>query len=189
MADPYVYPGTTVLRNKLDIRDATQLAAIERAVTTAKFLTEPPPLDVSPAGYRALHRYIFEDLYDWAGDCRTVNMAKGQSLFCAPQYIAEQLKERFAAILADPAAMSSDAATFANSLSLHVNELNAIHPFREGNGRTLQIWLQQMADAAGQPFELTHVRPKDWIDASIEGFLNGNAKPFETLILGAIGGA
>ncbi|MCB1529295.1 MAG: Fic family protein [Hyphomicrobiaceae bacterium] len=187
MADPYVYPGSTVLKNKLDIRDVEQLAAIERAITTAKFLSPPPALDVTADGYRSLHRYIFEDVYDWAGDYRSVNIAKGNSFFCAPQFIAKQMNERFDVIRADDRILSRDSGTFAESLAEHVSELNAIHPFREGNGRTLQIWLQQMADAAGVPFELTRVPPQGWINASITSFAVGDTKPFETIILRAIG--
>ena len=76
-SDPYTYPGTDVLRNILDIRDLQQLAAFEANATTARLIE----LDAAPiegradiAHLQAIHRYVFQDVYPWAGEFRTVNI-------------------------------------------------------------------------------------------------------------------
>ena len=92
MADPYVYKGTNVLKNKLNIKDFDELENIESLITKAKII-EPPEFEISLEGYRAIHRYIFEDLYGWSGEYRSVEMSKGNSpklLFCGSNPNADQ---------------------------------------------------------------------------------------------------
>jgi len=72
MSDPYLYPGTDVLRNKEDIRDAGELEAFERLATANRMETLPHNVPVTVEGYREIHRYIFQDVFDWAGEIRTV---------------------------------------------------------------------------------------------------------------------
>jgi cell filamentation protein len=84
MADPYVYPGTQVLINKEDIRDAEELAVFERVMSAQRMSEQLPAVEISAAGYRALHRHLFQDVYEWAGEPRTVALAKGSSMFCRP---------------------------------------------------------------------------------------------------------
>jgi cell filamentation protein len=100
MTDPYVYPGTEVLINKEDIRDHGELEAFERIVTAARMETQPTQIPATEDGYRRLHRYIFQNVYDWAGEYRTVNIAKGSHMFCLVPYIGDQMRQRFAAIQA-----------------------------------------------------------------------------------------
>lgn len=61
----YFWPGAEILRNKLGIRDADELEAVERQLTRQRLREAPPPAPLTPAGYCALHRHIFQDLYDW----------------------------------------------------------------------------------------------------------------------------
>ena len=75
--DPYVYPGSLVLKNNLGIREAAQLEVAERVVTRARMrqpMTRTPA--VSPEGYQAIHRHIFQDVYAWAGDPNKDGRAK-----------------------------------------------------------------------------------------------------------------
>ena len=90
--DPYTYPGSDTLRNRLGITDDKLLTEAERRFTLARGaeaarMTFPGTAE----GYRALHRHLFQDVYDWAGQDRTVNIAKGGSRFAAVSYIGREL--------------------------------------------------------------------------------------------------
>lgn len=85
--DPYRYPGTSILRNRLNLRDQAQLDAFE-ALITAHRAEEPLPSGrLGAAHYSAIHRHLFQDVFAWAGRLRTVRIAKGDSMFCYPEHI------------------------------------------------------------------------------------------------------
>jgi cell filamentation protein len=91
--DPYVYPGTSILRNRWGVRDAAELARREATITAARLaeLAERPiPGDFDLAHLQALHRHIFGDVYDWAGEIRSVAIAK-DDLFALPQHMEPYL--------------------------------------------------------------------------------------------------
>lgn len=77
--DPYVYPGTTILRNKLDIRDAATLDLAERRFTTIRARQGIPQGDFDLGHLKAIHHHLFQDVYEWAGKIRTVEISKGES--------------------------------------------------------------------------------------------------------------
>jgi len=85
--DPYVYPGTSTLRNKLNITDADELDAFERRMVAARAAEGVPVGDFDLAHLRAIHRHLFQDVYDWAGELRTVEISKGRQQFIFRQYI------------------------------------------------------------------------------------------------------
>jgi cell filamentation protein len=86
MIDPYLYPGTDVLRNKEHTTDDRELEAFERMATANRMETLPDDIPVTVEGYREIHRYIFQDVYNWAGKYRTVDIAKSDDLFCLAPY-------------------------------------------------------------------------------------------------------
>lgn len=186
MPDPYVYPDTAVLINKQDIRDEEALSQLEREVTSLKSLSLPKDFKISDDGYRAIHRFIFEDLYGWAGDYRTVNISKGNSPFCFVAQIQNQMKQRFDLILSDPNLLSGDIKTFSSAAAEHINELNAIHPFREGNGRIMRLFLRQLADRAKLVLSLSDIAGQEWIEATIIGFRELDNQPLAKVIADTI---
>src|SRR5690242_5135625 len=104
MSDPYVYPGSTVLKNKADIRDSEKAARLERLKAQERYRQALADIEsgsltvaMTAAQYRELHRRVFEDVYEWAGELRTVNIAK-QDLFCLTPHVAKELEKRFALI-------------------------------------------------------------------------------------------
>src|SRR5664279_3192656 len=138
--DPYVYPGTTVLRNHRGIRTQTELTAVEAEVT-AYALAQLASRRI-PGGYdlrhmQAFHRAIFGDLYRWAGELRTVAIAK-TGLFCLPEHHLRWM----------------DRETFVDRLTYFAGEINALHPFRDGNGRTQRAFLGQLARDADHHLSL-----------------------------------
>lgn len=130
--DPLCYPGTTALRNLLDIEDPQLLEEAELAL----FLTradEPFPVGYFGVDhYLDLHRHLFQDVYPWAGEIRTIRIGKDSNWFCYPEYIQSELNRVFAE-LADPDALTlMSTPDFAKHVAHFLAELNAVHPFREG---------------------------------------------------------
>ena len=174
-SDPYTYPGTETLRNRLGLTDEKTLIEAERRLTQARGaeaarLTFPATAD----GYRALHKHLFQDLYDWAGQDRTVNIAKGGSSFAAVPYVARELDKRFADMGAQSGFRGLPRDEFFDRLGDHINEINAIHPFREGNGRTMRHHAAQLAREAGHPIRIAAIDKDKWMEASRHGFLTGD---------------
>ena len=181
-ARPHVYSGTAILINKEGIRNQVELEAFERVMTAARLETLPVNMPLTQDGYRQLHLHIFQDVYDWAGNYRTVNIAKGGHLFCLVPYIADHIRQRFASLQADGILASRSREDFVGRAAEHISELNAIHPFRDGNGRTLRAFLECLADHAGFRVTLERVDPAAWIDASIRGFRDGDYEPMRRVI-------
>jgi cell filamentation protein len=181
--DPYTYPGTDTLRNRLGITDDKTLTEAERRLTQARGaeaarLTFPATAD----GYRALHRHLFQDLYEWAGQDRSVNIAKGGSNFAHVPYIARELDKRFADIGTGDTLRGLTRDEFFDRLGNHINEMNAIHPFREGNGRTMRHHAAQLARDAGHPIRIASIDKTAWMDASRHGFLTGDHRPMAAVL-------
>jgi cell filamentation protein len=174
--------GTEVLINEEDIWDHGELEAFERIMTAARRETLPTKMPAREDGYRRLHRYIFQNVFDWAGEYRTVNIAKGSHMFRLVPYIGDQMRQRFAAIQAKNGPSLSVSEEFVGQAVEHIGEINAIHPFREGNGRTLRAFLEYLADEVGLRIALQRIDPVAWIDVSICGFRDGCHEPMRRVI-------
>ena len=182
---PYCYPGTDVYRNKADIRDAKQLEKLERRLAGRRAETLPLDLPITVEGYREIHRYMFQDLYDWAGEYRTVNTGR-TGPFCKADYIAVEMDKRFATIDAEDNLRGLTSDQFATRTAEHINELNAIHPFLDGNGRALRAFLEILALQAGHEINLTRIEPEPWNQASIKGYYRCDHGPMRSVIFGAL---
>jgi cell filamentation protein len=183
MADPYVYPGTDVLINKESIRDQDELDAFERTMTLQRMSERLPKTELSAAGYREIHRHLFQDVYDWAGQDRTVNITKNGDTFCLVPHIAAQIEQRFVAIRAENGLKGLTREEFSARAAEHICEINAIHPFREGNGRTQRAFLAHLAEQAGHHVQLQRVDPHAWNEASIGSFREGNYNVMRQVIM------
>ena len=184
--DPYTYPGTDILRNRLGITDDASLNDAERQLTLARGAHAARLVFPGTAeGYRSLHKHLFQDLYEWAGQDRSVNIAKGGSRFAAPPYIAHELDKLFSDMAArnDLRGLSRD--DFFDRLGHHINELNAIHPFREGNGRTMRHHAAQVAREAGHPIRIASIDKTLWMEASRHGFLAGDHRAMTAVLSAA----
>lgn len=145
------------LENKLGIRDAAELARVEESLSKKKavWLFESGTLDLLPVGtfasLKAIHRSLFEDIYPFAGQLRTVNLAKGNFRFAPLMYLE--------AALANIDKMPQS--TFDEIVEKYV-EMNIAHPFREGNGRSTRIWLDLMLKKGiGQVVDWSRVDKED----------------------------
>lgn len=169
MADPYVYPDTQVLQNRLDIRDAETLKQVERVSTAQRMMELLPKVALTYDGYKALHHHLFEEIYAWAGVPRSVNLIKGETLFAPPGRVDPSMEQRFSLIRQEKALRGLSPTRFAERAAEHISEINAIHPFREGNGRTQRAFLKVLAQQAGHVLDLSRIEPAPWNQASILG--------------------
>ena len=168
--DPLCYPGTTVLINLLDLRDAALLEEVELALFLTRADEPFPAGNLDAAHYLSLHRHLFQDVYAWAGRIRTIRIGKGGNWFCYPGHIPNYLDRTFKD-LGDPDTLRHlSPSEFAVRIGRFLAELNAVHPFREGNGRTQLAFAAMLADHAGLPFDTGKLEPSRVLDAMIESF-------------------
>lgn len=168
--DPYCYPGTTVLRNKLRLENQTQLDSFEAEITAQRAEEALPAGRLTYSHYRAIHRHLFQDVYDWAGRIRTVRISKGGSTFCFPESIHREMSKLFRMLADKRHFRNTTANEFAEKAAHFLAELNAIHPFREGNGRTQLTFLLLLAETAGHPLAMDRLDPDEIMQAMIESF-------------------
>lgn len=183
--DPYCYPDSDVLKNRLGLRDHAELDAFE-AMITAQRGEEPLPRGrLGYAHYRAIHHHLFQDVFDWAGKPRAVRIAKGGNMFCYPEHIDAEMEKLFGRLKADNFLRGRAPDDFARRAAHFLAELNAIHPFREGNGRTQLSFLTLLAVHAGHPLALDRMSPEAMLAAMIASF-NSDEAPLASLIEGLI---
>jgi len=167
--DPYVYPGTNVLRNLRDIRDAGQLSQLEAIATTRRIieLAHKPVVGLFDVRHlQAIHRYIFQDVYEWAGEFRTVNIAKSGDPFAFHQHIASSLDKAFSELGRERYLKGADVERFARRAAYYLGEINAVHPFREGNGRAQREFIRQLGLHNGLVLDWRQISQEEMIEAS-----------------------
>lgn len=165
--DPYLWSGTEVLRNLLDIRDGLSLEAAEIRFSSLRAAT----LELGPARrglphLRAIHRHLFQDIYAWAGKIREVDIYRGDTRFCHFEYLEKEGNDLMQALEAENYLLGLELAPFTRRLAHYYCEINVLHPFRTGNGRAQRIFFEQMAIHAGY-----HL---DWQDIDIDAWRLAN---------------
>lgn len=180
-SDPLCYSGTTVLINKADITDPDKLEQFELAMTLTRAEEDWPVGSLDYSHYCALHHHIFQDVYDWAGQPRTIRVGKGGNWFCYPEYIENEM-ERIFTVLADQGFLTGlSPEEFVVQAAHILAEINAAHPFREGNGRTQLAFLMILAENAGLSVDEDKLDQDRVIEAMIESFV-GNENALSNLI-------
>lgn len=170
VSDPYCYEGTTILQNIPGLREQAALDQFEAAMTAQRADEPLPSGRLSVSHYRAIHHHLFQDVYSWAGTYRTVRISKGASPFCYPEHIARQMRELFGNLMRQHFFRDLSADDFAERSAHFLATLNAIHPFREGNGRAQTTLLFLLADRAGHPLDLDRLVPERFLQAMIASF-------------------
>jgi cell filamentation protein, protein adenylyltransferase len=185
--DPYVYPGTSVLRNLRDIRDAGALNTFEAEATSRRIrqLEHYAPLAsaMDAQRIRTIHHHIFQDVYLWAGKFRTVNIARsGQFYFASYEQIEPSLTKLFRELAMEQQLAGTDLPGFCRRAAYYLGEINAIHPFREGNGRTQREFIRQLALHGGHTLAWSRVEREHMYNASRDSFQRGDNKGFEQVL-------
>lgn len=181
--DKYCYPNSNVLINKLGITNKQDLINAEIRLTLLRIKElESSSIngDFDFFHLKAIHKYIFQDLYDWAGKERTVEIGKG-NLFCPTLHIQEYAESVFAKYHKQCLESKYDFKKFIKVFSKNYGDLNALHPFREGNGRTQREFARLVCLDCGFRFSLSHTTHQEMLNASILSFNKGDNVLFERI--------
>ncbi len=152
--EDFFYPGTEALRNKPGVRDAAELERFERGRTAGR-LGQLRAGTVVLAGrwdlahLQAIHAHVFGDVYESAGQLRSFPLFKGGSEFCRPEYLGDFAGEVFGRLAAADHLRGRSVAEFVGGAADLLADLNALHPFREGNGRSQRAFVELVARYAG----------------------------------------
>jgi len=188
-SDPYVYPGTTVLKNIPGIRNQEILDRFEadRVGQRSLELIERPLSGLFDIEHlQGIHRYLFQDVYEWAGDFRTVDIAKGNSYFAHVPYIESTLKGLFGELSEERHLRGLNQERFASRLAQILGTLNAVHAFREGNGRAQREFVRERAYKNSYWIDWSKVSREELYQASDASFMRGDNTFFEKLLRRAI---
>lgn len=188
--DPYVYPGTNVLKNRKGFTNAEQLARFEANQVTRRvleLLRTPVAGKLDAAHLRAIHHYIFQDVYDWAGKFRTVNIARsGEYYFAFWDRMEGALGDALGKLARERFLAGLEREAFCGRAAFYLGEINAIHPFRDGNGRTQREFLRVMAVRNGFALDWSRVTRDQMSAASQLSFRKGDNTGLAALLLEAV---
>ncbi|MDX1950301.1 MAG: Fic family protein [Rickettsiales bacterium] len=173
-SDSYQYPNSEVLKNIPEIKNQEDLDLFEKNIIRLVLLKFPDAIknDVVDLNlWKKIHKIFFDKVFSWAGQIRTVQMAKGTTMFAHPEYIESSAKEIFNDLKKENYLTSLDKENLCERLAYYFCELNMLHPFREGNGRTQRILFSEIARRCGYDIQWfkTEATSKEQIEASIAG--------------------
>ena len=137
------YPGTTVLVNKLGLKNQEALDAAESVAAALHFVeieSEPSVAPFTFDYYCSLHKRLFGDLYDWAGELRTIDLSKNGTTFYPASSLRELANAKFKRLETMNEFSGLKRAQLVDEITDFYHELNMLHPFREGNGRTQRLF-------------------------------------------------
>ena len=139
---------------------------------------------------RAIHEYIFQDVYSWAGRFRTVNIARsGQFYFAFADQVSRSVDKLLGKLRQEKHLNGLNAEEFSRRAGHHLGELNAIHPFRDGNGRTQREFIRELALKSGYTLNWRHVSPEQMREASRMSFQRGDNAAMAEIIRKALAAA
>lgn len=168
--DPYCYRGTQVLKNKAKLRDPDLLRDFELEMTVLRSREALPEGRLDPLHYCAIHHHLFQDVYHWAGKYREVRMSKGGNAFCFPEFIEAATDKHFRRLAQPVFNRGAAREAFIDAATDFLAELNAIHCFRDGNGRTQLTFMHLLARRAGHALQLERVKREFFLPAMIASF-------------------
>lgn len=168
----YCYPGTEVLINNFGEHDPMVLSQLERMCTAARIvdlLKKPVSGNFDLTHLKKIHHYIFQDIYSWAGQFRMVNISK-ELLFCDVNFIEKELNKLFFKLKGENYLKDCSEDNIAAKAAYYLGEINAIHPFREGNGRTQREFIRELLLPTGFYVDYSRCNAKMMLYASINAF-------------------
>lgn len=171
--DKYVYINSEVLKNKFNITDEKELARKERTKSSIRLLEIldgeakiKHTFDLEHL--QKIHKYLFQDIYTWAGKIRDVDIAKGDTLFCKAINIDNFSKEIFSKLKKENFFKgTTKKEELVEKLATLFFDINALHPFREGNGRTQREFVRELAEERGYNLDFKNISKEEMIELSI----------------------
>ena len=183
--DTYCISGTAVLKNKADITDQDLLDQYEADYSTIRIIElaqNPVSGNFDLEHLCSIHRHVFQDVYEWAGQIRTVDISRGNSRFCNVLQIKSYSQSLFKALKNEKYLKDLPIQAIAPRLAHYLSEINAVHPFREGNGRVQRLFVSQLATQAGHSLDYSALDQNEVYKVMHAAFA-GNEKPLTELIL------
>lgn len=178
----YCYPDSDVLINKLGLTDEQALEAAEIELTQVRIdQYEPDFDDISLPALRAIHFYLFQDLYDWAGDLRTVDISKDSTRFANVNRVEPEADKLFRQLAQEVYLVGLPREQFVTRLAHYYCELNVIHPFRDGNGRAQRLLFEVISINAGFELRWEPIGRAEWVEANIAAY-NCRLGPLTSLL-------
>lgn len=174
-ASKYCYEGTNTLINKLDIKNRKLLEKYEKSTTALKLLSLEKQgvsgnFDINH--FINIHKFLFDEIYPFAGLFRTENIAKDEFRFAEWEYIESELNRLLNNLKNEKYLENLDKNTLAEKLAYYAAELNVLHPFREGNGRVIREFIRQLALKNGYYLNFNSVSTEDLLNASIKSIVD-----------------
>ncbi|MDL2248635.1 Fic family protein [Tyzzerella sp. OttesenSCG-928-J15] len=170
----YCYPDSDVLMNRFDIRDYHMLQGIERDITAAKaaVLSAEPFKGVLDMKYlMRIHKFLFGEIYTWAGHLRGGQfLTKGEAVFCRADMIGVYAGNVFGKLREEKWLRGLPKEAFIERLAYYMAEINVIHPFREGNGRTARAFFEELTRRARYELNFGKVNPDELLQADINAY-------------------
>jgi cell filamentation protein len=182
--DIYCYSGTSVLRNKLDLTDQQELDQFEGEITTLRLVElqeNPIAGQFDLAHLKKLHFHIFQDIYDWAGELRTVDISRENSRFAHAQFIESAAKSLFNKLQQEHFLKGLTIDQFALRAAHYLSEINVLHPFREGNGRAQRAFITQLCKEVGYSLDYSDLEQHELFNAMKEAF-HGNEQKIAQIL-------
>lgn len=183
-SDSYTYPDSDVLKNKGNLTDQDALEAFEADATAIRLLEisqHPIQGKFDLAHLQGIHFHIFQDVYDWAGQLRTVDISKGSSRFAHCGMIQDYLGRQLDKLPVECFLKNLPPEEFVQRIAFYMGEINAAHPFREGNGRAQRAFCGQLAEQAGYFISFDEASRDETLAAMIASF-HGDQKPLIALL-------
>ena len=174
----YCYPASDVLKNKLNIRDRDELKRAEEEITALKqYMLMESPINgrFTKTQLMNIHRFLFEDIYPFAGHIRREQISKGDTMFFPPHLIGQELDKVFFKLHSEKMMHEKDRKHQIEHLSYIMSELNIIHPFREGNGRSIRELIRCMALHYGFSLDWSCVDRDTMLDAAVRSVVDDKA--------------
>lgn len=177
--DTYSNPDTGVLYNKLGINNADELERIETDVVSirqfeARKNAVGQGFDLNHL--KAIHHHLFQDVYAWAGELRTIDITKGNSRFAAHHYIEGEANKLFQTLPQEDYLQGLSDKPLVERLAHYTAEINALHPFREGNGRAQREFISQLANTTGHDIRWVNISKDEMLSAAIKSFHGDNGQ-------------
>ena len=186
--DPYIDASTGVLKNLLGISNAQELEKIEASLAYGRSLDldmvvpPVPPFDMDHL--KAIHKHLFQDIYSWAGEIRTIDISKGHTRFASAMVIDSAGTKLFREMGNEDWLKGKNRREFADRAGHYLGEINVLHPFRDGNGRAQRYFMAQIGSWCGHPIKLGKIPLEKNVEASIAAY-NGDSRPLADLIFSA----
>ncbi|MGO9018388.1 MAG: Fic/DOC family protein [Syntrophobacteraceae bacterium] len=183
--DHYLDPETGVLKNKLGIGDEDELKKAEASlVAWRSFQLAEKPIEghFDLEHLKAIHKHLFRDVYEWAGELRDIDLTRDNTYFANHLHIVSAAHPVFEKLAEEGYLDALDAAAFSRRAAYYLGEINALHPFREGNGRAQREFINHLAYKKGYFIEWKNISQEGMIQASIESFHQGDNTKFALFI-------